>query len=775
MILCVTILGFSQNAPITFEVGANGNTWTWTTFENGINPALEIVNNPSALGANTSAKVAKFTALTTGQTYAGLESMHGTGIGTFNLTASNSIIKMMVYKSVLSDVGIKFATAAGGSTGEIKVPNTKINQWEELTFDFSGKIGEATSTGIDQIIFFPDFQPRTTDNICYFDNITFSAAASPSAPTIAAPTPNRPAADVISLFSNAYTNKPVDTWRTSWSSASLTDLQIAGNDTKKYSSLDYVGIETVGPNLINASSMLFFHVDIWTPNITTFRVKLVDFGADKAFAGGDDKEHEVVLTPTLSGWNSLDIPLSDFTGLTTKSNIAQYIFSCLPTGTGTVYMDNMYFHKTPVVNPNIPTVAAPTPTRPATEVISLFSNAYTNKPVDTWKTSWSAATLEDVQIAGNDTKKYSNLDFAGIETVGPNLVNASSMLYFHLDLWTPNITTFRVKLVDFGANAIFGGGDDKEHEIILTPTLAGWNQFEIPMSDFTGLTTKSNIAQMIVSCIPVATGIAYIDNVYFHKVPFVDPNTPLTAAPTPTRPAIDVISLFSNAYTNKPIDTWRTSWSVATLTDLQIAGNDTKKYSNLDFVGIEMTGANLINATTMNAIHIDAWTPNLTTFKIKLVDFGANAIFGGGDDVEHELSLTPLNQKSWNVFEIPLSNFTGLTTRAHIAQIILVGAPTGTGTLFIDNVYFRKNSVATNNLELSGVKMYPNPASDILNISAKGNIESVSIYNQIGQELKVIRPNVDKTQVNISDLRTGSYFVKLLVNGLVSSTSFIKN
>jgi Secretion system C-terminal sorting domain len=397
--------------------------------------------------------------------------------------------------------------------------------------------------------------------------------------------------------------------------------------------------------------------------------------------------------------------------------------------------------------------------------------------VDTWRTSWSApsTTLTDLQIAGNDTKKYDKLDFAGVEFVGPNLVNASSMLYFHLDLWTPNITTFRVKLVDFGADKAFGGADDKEHELALTPTLNGWNQFEIPLTDFVGLTTKSNVAQMIISGIPVATGTAYIDNVYFHKVPFVDPNTPMVAAPTPTRPAADVISLFSNAYTNKPVDTWRTGWSAATttLTDLQIAGNDTKKYSGLDFVGIETIG-NQVNASGMDAIHLDVWTPNLTIFRIKLVDLGANAAIGGGDDKEHEVVLTPLNQKAWNSYEIPLANFTGLTTRAHIGQIILSGAPVGTGTVFIDNLYFRKASVGTNNFDLSGIKMYPNPTSDFLTIEAKSNIEQVIVYDVLGQEVLVSTPNVAKTNLDIAKLNQGFYTVKMKVDGLISTSTIVK-
>ena len=99
--------------------------------------------------------------------------MHGSGIGTFNLTNENAIVRIKVWKSTISDVGIKYATPEGASTGEIKVPNTLVNQWEELTFDFTGVIDAPSSTGIDQIIIFPDFIARTSDNIIYWDDIQF--------------------------------------------------------------------------------------------------------------------------------------------------------------------------------------------------------------------------------------------------------------------------------------------------------------------------------------------------------------------------------------------------------------------------------------------------------------------------------------------------------------------------------------------------------------------------------------------------------------------------
>ncbi len=158
-------------SPVDFEAGGSGAAYTWAVFE-ADTPALEIVTNPS--GINTSATVAKFTALQTNVNYAGTETEHG-DFGPMTLDATNSIVKILVYKTVISDVGIKFAIASGGAKTEIKVANTLVNQWEELTFDFSGYIGEVESINIDQLIIYPDFNARSADTVSYFDNITFGS------------------------------------------------------------------------------------------------------------------------------------------------------------------------------------------------------------------------------------------------------------------------------------------------------------------------------------------------------------------------------------------------------------------------------------------------------------------------------------------------------------------------------------------------------------------------------------------------------------------------
>ncbi len=171
--------------------------------------------------------------------------------------------------------------------------------------------------------------------------------------------------------------------------------------------------------------------------------------------------------------------------------------------------------------------------------------------------------------------------------------------------------------------------------------------------------------------------------------------SPAAPAPAPQHPASDVLSLFSNAYVNLPVDTWSADWDMADLKDVRIGGDDVKKYSNLVFAGIEFT-SQTVDASGMSTFHVDVWTPDPTAapavFKIKLVDFGANGAYGGGDDSEHELGFTAtstpaLTTGSWISFDIPFSRFTGLRSRAHLAQMIFSGT---LGTIFIDNVYFHK-------------------------------------------------------------------------------------
>jgi hypothetical protein len=335
--------------------------------------------------------------------------------------------------------------------------------------------------------------------------------------------------------------------------------------------------------------------------------------------------------------------------------------------------------------------SAPVPTRDPANVLSIFSNAYTNVPVEYYNGYWGGSTTlgqDDIHINGDDIIKYSQLNYVGIQFAQPTL-NATQMTHFHIDLQVQNANglgnTINIKLADFGANGVFGGGDDSEFELPITNAnlpSGDWVSLDIPFSSFTGLTSRAHLAQVVLVSASGITDIL-VDNIYFYKVP----TTPTIAAPTPTLPAANVISLFSDQYTNVPVDTWKTSWSSATFADVTIAGNATKEYSNLDFVGIE-TVNNQINASAMTHVHIDVWSANFTSFSLKLVDFGANGAFGGGDDSEYQLNFPAPTQGQWISYDLPLSSFTGLLAKQHLAQYILVAQPTGSAKVYIDNFYF---------------------------------------------------------------------------------------
>jgi len=235
--------------------------------------------------------------------------------------------------------------------------------------------------------------------------------------------------------------------------------------------------------------------------------------------------------------------------------------------------------------PPAPEEAAPTPTVPEADVISLFSDAYTDVPVSTWSADFDLADFADVEIAGNPTKEYTNLVFAAIEFLSPT-VDATAMTHFHMDIWTPDPTAapaaFKIKLVDFGPDGAFGGGDDSEHEITLddttTPAMATgqWASLDIPFADFTGLTGRANLAQLILSGDP---NTIYVDNVYFWRTEGA--GEPNVAAPTPTVPEADVVSMFSDAYTDVPVDRWTTDWDDTDFADVEVAGNPTKSSTRI--------------------------------------------------------------------------------------------------------------------------------------------------------------------------------------------------
>lgn len=211
-------------------------------------------------------------------------------------------------------------------------------------------------------------------------------------PTGPAPAPTRPAADVISLFSNAYPSIIVSEWSTTWDTAESFDLRIFDDDVKvfQFDSVPLPGEPYVGidfqHDLVNAAAtgMTHLHLDVWIPGAFYSRVKLVDFGSDGLYTGGDipdvtpcdpqapegdiSQHSEQILhfdpnvvdvSTAWNDWISLDIPMANFLQKDVKGDcirspqhLAQLIlnvpnevaFYNLP-AVERMYVDNIYFYR----------------------------------------------------------------------------------------------------------------------------------------------------------------------------------------------------------------------------------------------------------------------------------------------------------------------------------------------------------------------------------------------------------------------------------------------
>ncbi|TVR35145.1 MAG: hypothetical protein EA390_02130, partial [Balneolaceae bacterium] len=168
-----------------------------------------------------------------------------------------------------------------------------------------------------------------------------------------APTPSDDPSDVISIFSDAYANVPVDHFNGFWEPFQTTtsnDFVVDGNNILGYENFNFVGIEFhINVPTIDGSEMTHLRMDVFfpddIPSNSALRVRLVNE------PGADETSTSTIIRPTtnpalVSGeWISVDM---DITGLTDRSNLGQIIFDA-DEGPGlvgsTFYVDNIYLRR----------------------------------------------------------------------------------------------------------------------------------------------------------------------------------------------------------------------------------------------------------------------------------------------------------------------------------------------------------------------------------------------------------------------------------------------
>jgi hypothetical protein len=162
------------------------------------------------------------------------------------------------------------------------------------------------------------------------------------------------------------------------------------------------------------------------------------------------------------------------------------------------------------------------PTRPQSDVKSIFSDAYTNETESNFTPNFGGSTTltEELNTSSGKVMQYTNNNYTGIMFANP--VDASGLGFLHIDAYVENAsTTIGIQIRDIGANKLIETdvntgnpmGDDKDNRSNLTGfQSAVWKSFDIPLNGSI-LNQKNNLGALIIT----GGTLFYLDNIYFYK------------------------------------------------------------------------------------------------------------------------------------------------------------------------------------------------------------------------------------------------------------------
>jgi len=164
---------------------------------------------------------------------------------------------------------------------------------------------------------------------------------------------------------------------------------------------------------------------------------------------------------------------------------------------------------------------------------------------------------------------------------------------------------------------------------------------------------------------------------------------PLTSAPKPpNRDVADVISIFTTKYMDIEGTDYFPDWNQGSQGSswamFELDGDEMLNYVNLSYQGISF--GETVDVSGMEYLHLDVWTADLPQIKTSLI----NGVDGNSTEAEIASDLTV---DKWTSIDIPIAEYVemGLSVD-QIFQLKFVGEPWAGGSVFIDNIYFYKES-----------------------------------------------------------------------------------
>ena len=261
----------------------------------------------------------------------------------------------------------------------------------------------------------------------------------------------------------------------------------------------------------------------------------------------------------------------------------------------------------------------------------------------------------------------------------------------------------------------------------------------------------------------------YVDDVTWTNGDVNAPDaTPAQAAPTPTHAAADVISVISAHYNSGvPITNINPGWGQATVTTLEtINGEEILKMKGLNYQGHDLTDTDV---SSMTHLHADVWSEN-----------GGEtlAIFPLDGSQPEPRSGPIVLQAGWNQVEIDLANlgqgaFSGTIKQFKYSNDLNNGAILP--LVYVANLYFYDaNTASVGKIQDFELSLYPNPATDIVNINTSISIDRVRLYDITGRVVIEANPNKVNFDLDVTGLSKGVYLVKLNAGNKEATTKLVK-
>lgn len=83
-------------------------------------------------------------------------------------------------------------------------------------------------------------------------------------------------------------------------------------------------------------------------------------------------------------------------------------------------------------------------------------------------------------------------------------------------------------------------------------------------------------------------------------------------------------------------------------------------------------------------------------------------------------------------------------------------------------------TLGSNSFDNAGFSYYPNPVKNMLNLSYTQDISDVAVYNLLGQQVIAKAINANQSQIDMSQLASGTYMVKVTADNQVKTIKVVK-